>query len=91
MPTFKIRAVYEYEGEVEAKDSDAAYKAFLNDLNSHYSSTDELEITEVETCDECGEVTDECECDDSDDDGDSDTADGEWLASAGWGTDEDYE
>jgi hypothetical protein len=51
MPSYKITAEYTYEGIVEARSEDGAYTAFLNDLNSHYSSTDNMETQMV--CPSC--------------------------------------
>ena len=56
MATYKIRAVYEYEGVVEAPTEQRAYDLFLHDLNMHYSGTDELE--QVLICPSCQEEID---------------------------------
>ena len=49
---YSIRALYEYEAEVEAGSKDEAYALFLNNLNAHYVGTDELDIEEQEGDDE---------------------------------------
>jgi len=56
MPSYKITAEYTYEGIVEARSEDGAYTAFLNDLNSYYSSTDNMETQVV--CPSCEEDID---------------------------------
>lgn len=48
MATYRIKAQYEYEGEVEADSPEEAEKVFLDDLNSHYASTYEYECELVE-------------------------------------------
>lgn len=62
MATYKIKAQYEYEGEIEANSPEDAEQLFLAELNDHYSSTYDYEC--VELCDECREDKDECLCDD---------------------------
>lgn len=59
MATYKIKATYEYEGEIEANSPEEAEKKFLADLNDYYSSTEEYEC--VEHCDECGDSVEDCE------------------------------
>jgi hypothetical protein len=72
MPTYRIRALYEYEGEVEADNPKDAEKMFLDDLNSHYVSTEEYECDEVEMCEECDQPTDNgCVCGECDECGSS--------------------
>jgi hypothetical protein len=51
MAKYKIKALYEYEGIVEGNTEKEAEKAFLADLNDHYTSTEEFEVEEV--CEEC--------------------------------------
>ena len=41
MACYRVRALYEYEGEVEADSPEDAEKVFLADLNSYYVSTEE--------------------------------------------------
>lgn len=60
MATYKIKAMYEYEGEVEANSADEAETLFLKDLNDHYQSTYDFEC--VELCEDCGDYKDECVC-----------------------------
>lgn len=48
MAKYNIKAMYEYEGEVEANSPEEAEKIFLDDLNDHYSSTYSYECEEVE-------------------------------------------
>jgi len=51
MAKYKIKAVYEYEGVIEADDEKSAEKVFLKDLNDYYTSTEEYEAEEV--CEDC--------------------------------------
>lgn len=51
MAHYRIKALYEYEGVVEGNTQDEAEKAFLADLNSHYSSTESIDFEIV--CVEC--------------------------------------
>ena len=51
MAKYKITAVYEYEGIVEADDEKSAEKVFLADLNDYYTSTESFETEEV--CSDC--------------------------------------
>lgn len=37
MKTYRIKGVYEYEGEVEANSEEEAWQIFYNELNDHYS------------------------------------------------------
>jgi hypothetical protein len=69
MPKYTITATYEYatSSPIEAENEDKAYKIFLDDLNSYYQSTEDLDIEEVEVCEECDEELDECECEDGED------------------------
>ena len=55
MPHFKITAMYEYEGTIQADTAEQAEKLFLADLNDYYQGTEEYECEEVEVCEECGE------------------------------------
>ena len=59
MATFRITATYEYSGEVEADTEDEARKAFWEDLNTFYVSTEDEEIEKLETCEVCGESYEE--------------------------------
>ena len=61
MAKYKITAVYEYEGVVEGNTQDQAEKNFLADLNSHYSSTESLDVEVV--CANCeGELDADGSC-----------------------------
>jgi len=51
MAFYKIKALYEYEGVVEGDTQDEAEKAFLDDLNLHYSGTHSITFDTV--CGEC--------------------------------------
>lgn len=62
MATYRIKAQYEYEGDVEADSPEEAEKIFLNDLNDHYSSTYDYEC--IELCEGCGDDKEDCVCDD---------------------------
>lgn len=48
MATYRITAVYEYSGEIEASSEEEAEKYFLDGLNDYYTSTESFEIEEVE-------------------------------------------
>jgi hypothetical protein len=71
MAYYKIKALYEYEGVVEGNTQDEAEKAFLADLNSHYSGTDSIEFDVV--CGGCEKELDldgacfDCDSDDEED------------------------
>lgn len=56
MPTYKITAVYKYDGEVEAPTPERAEQLFLAEINMHYDDTLEFECVELEECPECGEA-----------------------------------
>jgi len=56
MATYNIKAMYEYEGEIEADSPEEAEKLFLDELNSYYVSTESLEIEKLGECEVCGEV-----------------------------------
>lgn len=56
MATYNIKAVYEYEGEIEADSPEEAEKFFLDELNSYYVSTESLDIEKLGECEICGEV-----------------------------------
>jgi len=60
MAFYKIKALYEYEGVVEGNTQDEAEKAFLADLNSHYSGTKSIDFEEV-----CGDCERELDADGS--------------------------
>jgi hypothetical protein len=55
MATYNIKAMYEYEGEVEANSEAEAEKLFLDELNSYYAGTYSFEIEKIAECTECGE------------------------------------
>lgn len=48
MAKYRINAMYEYDGEIEANSPEEAEKIFLEDLNMYYVSTYSMEIDEVE-------------------------------------------
>lgn len=78
MATYNVKVVVEFEYEVEADDeTQAEAEGWKWEDHKFSGQVDSIEVSEVE--------------EDFDDEGDSDNADGEWLASAGFGTDEDYE
>jgi len=60
MAFYKITALYEYEGVVEGNTQEEAEKAFLADLNSHYSGTESIEFEVV-----CGDCERELDADGS--------------------------
>lgn len=66
MATFRITAMYEYEGVLTAKTKEEAEKKFLADLNQYYTSTESLDILEV--CSECEDDVSFCDCAPEDDD-----------------------
>lgn len=53
MATYKIKAMYEYEGVVEAPTAERAEALFLHDLNMHYVGTEEFE--QVLVCPSCND------------------------------------
>ena len=53
MAHFYIKAVYRYEGMVEADTPDDAEKVFWKEMNDHYASTEDYECTQMKVCD-CG-------------------------------------
>jgi hypothetical protein len=76
MATFNVKVVVEYEYEVECDTAEEAEKQGWNyEDYAHHASVDKIEVEEVE------EVEDEP---------DDETDDAYALASAGFGTDEDY-
>jgi hypothetical protein len=48
MATYNIKAMYEYEGEIEADSPEKAETIFLNNLNTYYVSTESFDIEEQE-------------------------------------------
>lgn len=48
MALFRINALYEYEGEIEADTQEEAEAAFLEDLNMYYMGTYSYECEEIE-------------------------------------------
>jgi hypothetical protein len=48
MATYNIKAMYEYEGDIEADSPEEAEKLFLADLNDHYAGTYSFDIEKVE-------------------------------------------
>ena len=48
MATYKITAMYEYEGEIEADSPEQAEEFFLDELNSYYVSTESFDVEEIE-------------------------------------------
>lgn len=68
MPKYIIKATYEYEtrSPIEAPNKAEALASFYSDLNLHYVSTEEEEVTTV--CDECEEEEDSCYCDEEEGD-----------------------
>lgn len=64
MATYRIKAQYEYEGDVEADSPEEAEKLFLQDLNDYYSSTYDYECEEI--CAECDQAVEDCYCDEED-------------------------
>jgi hypothetical protein len=61
MATYRIRALYAYEGDVEANSPDEAEKLFLADLNDYYSETHDYEWEKVPECAVCGELSTDIE------------------------------
>lgn len=51
MPLYNIKALYEYEGEIEADTEEEAEKIFLDDLNMYYMGTYSYECEEIEDYD----------------------------------------
>jgi hypothetical protein len=62
MPKYIIKATYNYEtsSPIEASNQSYALASFYSDLNLHYVSTEEEEVTIV--CDECEEEEGVCLC-----------------------------
>jgi len=81
MATYSVKVVmtleYEVEADNEADAEEMGYK--WQDYLHHYDGLDSIEVSEVSDEDE-----------DGDNEPDGDWMDGDALASAGWGTDEDY-
>ena len=65
MPIYHIKATYEYEGTVEADSPEDAETIFLDDLNSHYSGTEDYSIEEIAVCNLCDSEIDLSEIDES--------------------------
>lgn len=63
MPHFKITAMYEYEGTIEADNPIQAEKIFLKDLNDYYVSTESFDVEGVDVCEIC--LADELDLDGS--------------------------
>lgn len=61
MATYNIKAMYEYEGEVEAATEEEALSYFYNNLNDYYVSTESEETTKLGECVVCGEVDSDTE------------------------------
>lgn len=51
MPLYNIKALYEYEGEIEADTEEEAEKIFLDYLNMYYIGTYSYECEEIEDYD----------------------------------------
>jgi hypothetical protein len=68
MPKYIIKATYAYEtnSPIEAPTPERAEQVFLADLNSYYSSTEELEIEVV--CDTCEKDEFDCSCEEEEND-----------------------
>lgn len=49
MATYRIKAQYEYEGDIEAESPEEAEKLFLADLNDHYAGTYSYECENLDT------------------------------------------
>jgi hypothetical protein len=64
MAHYKIKATYLYEGTVEADSQKEAEKVFIDELNDHFISTDSYKVEEVEKCEDCEKVFDNCSCND---------------------------
>ena len=62
MPKYIIKGTYNYEtrSPIEANNQAEALASFYSDLNLHYVSTEDIEITIV--CDECEEEEGVCLC-----------------------------
>ena len=60
MATYRIKANYEYEGDIEANSPEEAETLFLKELNDYYMGTESYECYEL--CEECGDDKDECIC-----------------------------
>jgi len=63
MAHYKVKATYLYEGMVEADSQDEAEKLFVDDLNSHYVCAESLDIEQIEQCEDCEKIFDDCSCD----------------------------
>ena len=80
MATYNVKVLVEFQYEVEADDeTQAEAEGWKYEDYKHTGEVDSIEVSEV------------VENDSEDYENDSDNADGEWLTSAGFGTDEDYE
>lgn len=60
MPTYKITGQYNYEGVVEAKDEQEAWKRFYQNMDMYYESPEDESISEI--CTDCEYDVSECEC-----------------------------
>jgi hypothetical protein len=69
MKKFDIRATYEYVAEgIIAKDEDEAYKIFLENLNDYYSGMEDYSCEEDgDVCEDCEQDIDDCDCEPEDD------------------------
>jgi hypothetical protein len=78
MATYNVKVVVEYQYEVEVDtEAEAEAEGWKYEEYKHTAQVDSIDVEEVES--------------DDDYENDSDDADSEWLASAGFGNDEDYE
>lgn len=68
MATYRIKAQYEYEGDIEADSPEEAEKLFVEELNSYYAGTYSYDCDEI--CAECGEEIEDCVCDDEEEEED---------------------
>lgn len=48
MATYNIKAMYEYEGEIEADSEEQATTYFQRNLNQYYTSTESFDIVLIE-------------------------------------------
>lgn len=52
MATYRIKAQYDYEADIEADSPEEAEKLFLADLNDHYAGTESYECENLTTGEE---------------------------------------
>jgi hypothetical protein len=64
MAHYKIKATYLYEGTIEADSQEEAEKLFIDELNDHYVCPEKYDIEELDECEDCEQIFDNCSCND---------------------------